>query len=135
VDERPPPVKLVLLAATAGGLPAVFGMTVFAGLAEVLLSRYLHRLRMLFPSAISGLVVAVVGLDLGLVGIGHLLVVEITYEGVLLMLPNVGVRHRSFLEEESFSYGLADFLTGVYPDRMESSACGKLVTIRLYFRA
>ena len=63
------------------------------------------------------------------------LVVEITYEGVLLTLPNVGVRHRSFLEEESFSYGLADFLTGVYPDRMESSARGNLVTIRLYFGA
>jgi NCS2 family nucleobase:cation symporter-2 len=63
------------------------------------------------------------------------LVVEITYEGSLLTLPNVGVRRRIFLEEESFSYGLADFLTGVYPDRMESSAKGNTVTIRLYFTA
>jgi xanthine permease XanP len=47
------------------------------------------------------------------------LLIEITYEGSLLTLPNVGVRRRVFLEEESFSYGLADFLTGVYPDRME----------------
>jgi hypothetical protein len=61
------------------------------------------------------------------------LVVEITYEGVLLTLPNVGVRHRIFVEEESFSYGLADFLTGVYPDRMESSARGNRVTLRLVF--
>jgi xanthine permease XanP len=63
------------------------------------------------------------------------LLVEIDYEGSLLTLPNVGVRRRIFLEEESFSYGLADFLTGVYPDRMESSAKGNQVTIRLHFTA
>ncbi len=61
------------------------------------------------------------------------LVVEIGYSGTLLSLPNVGVKRRSFLEEESFSYGLADFLTGVYPDRMEASAHGTDVTIRLHF--
>jgi NCS2 family nucleobase:cation symporter-2 len=63
------------------------------------------------------------------------LLIEIDYEGSLLTLPNVGVRRRILLEEESFSYGLADFLTGVYPDRMESSARGAQVTIRLYFTA
>ena len=52
-----------------------------------------------------------------------------------MSLPNVGVKRGIFLEEESFSYGLADFLTGVYPDRMESSARGIHVTIRLHFRA
>ena len=55
--------------------------------------------------------------------------------GTLLSLPNVGVRRRVFLEEEAFSYGLADFLTGVYPDRMESSAHGADVSIRLIFEA
>lgn len=61
------------------------------------------------------------------------LVVGLGYSGTLLSLPNVGVKRRVFLEEESFSYGLADFLTGVYPDRMESSAHGTDVSIRLYF--
>lgn len=61
------------------------------------------------------------------------LVVLITYGGTLLNLPNVGIRRRVFLEEEAFSYGLADFLTGVYPDRMESSARGTEVSIRLIF--
>lgn len=61
------------------------------------------------------------------------LVVVLEYTGTLLSLPNVGVRRRVFLEEEAFSFGLADFLTGVYPDRMESSARGTDVTIRLYF--
>jgi NCS2 family nucleobase:cation symporter-2 len=61
------------------------------------------------------------------------LLVEIDYEGSLLTLPNVGVRRRIFLEEESFSYGLADFLTGVYPDRMEAVAHGHKSVIRLFF--
>lgn len=61
------------------------------------------------------------------------LIIFIEYTGTLLSLPNVGVRRRAFLEEEAFSYGLADFLTGVYPDRMESSAHDTNVSIRLYF--
>ena len=61
------------------------------------------------------------------------LTISIRYEGALLSLPNVGVRKHFFLEEESFSYGLADFLTGVYPDRMESRAEGQNAEIRLIF--
>ena len=63
------------------------------------------------------------------------LLIEISYEGALLTLPNVGVKRKIFLEEESFSYGLADFLTGVYPDRMESSSRNNLASVRLYFSA
>jgi NCS2 family nucleobase:cation symporter-2 len=63
------------------------------------------------------------------------LLIEISYEGALLTLPNVGVKRKIFLEEESFSYGLADFLTGVYPDRMESSSRDSLASVRLYFSA
>ena len=59
--------------------------------------------------------------------------ISIRYHGALLSLPNAGVRKHFFLEEESFSYGLADFLTGVYPDRMEARAAGKNATIRLIF--
>jgi NCS2 family nucleobase:cation symporter-2 len=61
------------------------------------------------------------------------LVIAVGYQGTLLSLPHVGIRKRSFLEEESFSYGLADFLTGAYPDRMESSAQGSDITIRMNF--
>ncbi|MEM7445847.1 MAG: solute carrier family 23 protein [Pseudomonadota bacterium] len=63
----------------------------------------------------------------------YTLVVAIEYSGTLLSLPNVGVRRGAFLEEEAFSYGLADFLTNVYPDRMEASARGLEVSIKLYF--
>ncbi|MBV8120824.1 MAG: xanthine/uracil/vitamin C permease [Alphaproteobacteria bacterium] len=61
------------------------------------------------------------------------LTISVRYQGALLSLPNVGVRKRFFLEEESFSYGLADFLTGVYPDRMEARSEGQNAEIRLVF--
>jgi len=61
------------------------------------------------------------------------LTISIRYQGVLLSLLNVGVRKHFFLEEESFSYGLADFLTGVYPDRMEARSEGQTAEIRLIF--
>ncbi|MCB1486956.1 MAG: hypothetical protein KDJ88_05800 [Bauldia sp.] len=62
-----------LLAAKAGGLPAVAGMTIFAALVEIVLSRFIERLRIIFQPTIAGLTVLVVGLQLGLVGIGHAL--------------------------------------------------------------
>jgi NCS2 family nucleobase:cation symporter-2 len=61
------------------------------------------------------------------------LTIAIRYRGALLSLPNVGVRKHLFVEEESFSYGLADFLTGVYPDRMEARCEGENAEIRLVF--
>jgi len=61
------------------------------------------------------------------------LITNINYEGTILSLPNVGIKQRVFVEEEAFAYGLADFLTGVYPDRMEFSSKGKDANIRLYF--
>jgi xanthine permease XanP len=58
-----------LIAAKAGGLSLVFGMTVFAGLVEVALSRALRKLRPLFPPEIAGLVVALIGVATGAVAI------------------------------------------------------------------
>ena len=63
------------------------------------------------------------------------LTVAIRYEGELVSLPNAGVKKHIFLEEESFAYGLADFLTGVYPDRMEARSEGENAEIRLIFSA
>jgi xanthine permease XanP len=61
------------------------------------------------------------------------LTISIRYQGALLSLPNVMIRKHFRLEEESFSYGLANFLTGVYPDRMESRSAGENAEIRLIF--
>lgn len=56
----------------SGGLPLVFGMTIFAGLCESVLSRLLHRLRAVFPTLVSGLIMLLVGLDIGMLGVQHL---------------------------------------------------------------
>lgn len=58
-----------LLAAKVGGLPAVFGMTLLAGVIEIGLARLLPRLRALFPAEIAGLVVMLVGIATGIVGL------------------------------------------------------------------
>ncbi len=58
-----------LVAAKHGGLPAVFGMTIAAGLFEVALAPALRRLRALFPPEIAGLVVLLVGIATGVVGL------------------------------------------------------------------
>lgn len=58
-----------LLAAKMGGLPLVFGMTVFAGLLEMGLAPLLNRLRAIFPSEISGMVIFMIGLSGGIAGL------------------------------------------------------------------
>jgi NCS2 family nucleobase:cation symporter-2 len=65
-----------VFAAETGGLPAVFAMTIFAGAVEVALAPLLRRLRGLFPPAISGFIVVIVGIQLGVIAIGDLLGVE-----------------------------------------------------------
>ncbi len=62
-----------LLALKTGGLSLVFGMTVFAGCVEAVLSRLLRRLRFLFPSEIAGLVVVLLGVTIGAIGIRYVL--------------------------------------------------------------
>jgi xanthine permease XanP len=61
-----------LLAVQIGGLPLVFGMTIFAGLAEAALSRILTRLRPYFPPEVAGLVVMLVGITSGAIAVRYL---------------------------------------------------------------
>ena len=77
-----------LLAAKTGGMPAVAGMTIFAGVLEIVLSRVLHRMRVIIQPTISGFIVLVVGIQLGLVGIAHLL--DVSGEGTPVFARNVG---------------------------------------------
>ncbi|MBC8233160.1 xanthine permease, partial [bacterium] len=51
-----------IMAVKTGGLSLLFGMTFFAGLFEGLFSRVVNRLRMLFPTEVTGLIVAMVGI-------------------------------------------------------------------------
>jgi NCS2 family nucleobase:cation symporter-2 len=54
-----------ILAAQLGGMPLVFGMTMFAGFVEMGLSRIITRMRPYFPAEISGICVMLIGLILG----------------------------------------------------------------------
>ena len=58
-----------LLAAKVGGLPLVFGMTIFAGVLETAIAPLLNRLRAIFPSEISGLIIVMIGLSAGVSGL------------------------------------------------------------------
>ncbi|HWE73261.1 MAG TPA: solute carrier family 23 protein [Stellaceae bacterium] len=62
-----------ILAAKLGGLPLVWGMTIFAGLCEAVLAQFWVRLRTLIPPESAGMVVFLVGVIIGLAGV-HLLV-------------------------------------------------------------
>jgi NCS2 family nucleobase:cation symporter-2 len=54
---------VAIQAAQAGGLPLVYGMTVLSGVFEAFLSRVLSRLRAFFPTEVTGVVVAMVGVS------------------------------------------------------------------------
>jgi NCS2 family nucleobase:cation symporter-2 len=58
-----------LAALQVGGLGLVFGMTIFAGLFEVMLAYLVRKFPQLFPAEVSGIIVLLVGLVLGMIGI------------------------------------------------------------------
>src|SRR5439155_1843054 len=58
-----------LLAAKLGGLPLIFGMTLFAGALESALAPLLKRMRAIFPPEISGLVIFMIGVSVGTAGL------------------------------------------------------------------
>jgi xanthine permease XanP len=62
-----------MLAVKLGGLPLVWGMTIFAGLVEITLSRLWTKLRTFIPSETAGLVVFLIGVIIGLAAL-HLLI-------------------------------------------------------------
>ena len=68
-----------LSAAWLGGLPLMRGMTIVAGLVEMVFARFIHRLEFLFPTEITGLVVLMVGI--GLVPVGASKFLHIDYAG------------------------------------------------------
>ncbi|MCS0495626.1 purine/pyrimidine permease [Ancylobacter sp. MQZ15Z-1] len=58
-----------LAAARSGGLEAVAGLTIAAGLTEIVLSRFIGRLRPYLPVEIVGLTVLMIGIILGIVAL------------------------------------------------------------------
>jgi len=53
-----------MMAGAAGGLSLIFGMTIVSGVIECLLARIMHRLRVIFPPEVTGVVLTMVGLNI-----------------------------------------------------------------------
>lgn len=64
-----PYLPAVALALKAGGLPLAFGMTIFAGAVEMLVSRLFRPLRPFFPPEVAGFVVVMIGVTIGMLGL------------------------------------------------------------------
>src|SRR5713101_7070642 len=67
-----------IAALTLGGLPLVFGMTIFAGVIQSALSPMLRRIRPLLPPEIGGLVVFLVGTSIAAIGCRYVIGVGAT---------------------------------------------------------
>jgi len=84
-----------LLAAKLGGLPLVWGMTMFAGLVEAALSRVWERLRAFIPPETAGMVVFLVGVIIGLaalrVMLGDTSGANLSGRDALVFLVSIGV--------------------------------------------
>jgi xanthine permease XanP len=88
-----------LAALKLGGLPLVFGMTIFAGLVQSALAPTLRRLRPLLPPEIGGLVVFFVGTSVAAIGCRYLIGVgakepvgsEYWLVGALTLITTVGL--------------------------------------------
>jgi len=74
-----------MAAAWLGGLPLMRGMTIAAGLVEMIFARFIHRLEFLFPTEITGLVVFMVGVTLVPVGASKFLHVDYTGEPIQII--------------------------------------------------
>jgi NCS2 family nucleobase:cation symporter-2 len=53
-----------VLAGATGGISMIFGMTIVSGVIECFLARVMHRLRVLFPPDVTGVVLTMVGLNI-----------------------------------------------------------------------
>lgn len=82
-------------AAWLGGLPLMRGMTIFAGLVEIVFARFFHRLSFLFPTEVTGLVVFMVGVALIPVGTSQFL--HINFEGEPIDTTSTAVAAITFM--------------------------------------
>lgn len=65
-----------IAAVKLGGLPLLFGMTLFGGAVEMLFAPLLRRMRPFFPTEISGICVLLIGVVLGMLGLRELLGID-----------------------------------------------------------
>lgn len=84
-----------LYALQHGGLAAAFGMTIAAGVVQLCIAPILPRLRALLPPEIAGIVVAVTGLSLAVLGVRYALgvattgAIQMSYVGTAVLTLSV----------------------------------------------
>jgi xanthine permease XanP len=79
------------MAAWLGGVPLMRGMTIAAGLVEILFARVLHRLKFLFPPEITGMVAV------GLIPLGSSKFLGISFAGEPIQAENLVVASLTLL--------------------------------------
>lgn len=77
VMATPTPVYIApsIIAIQMGGLPLVFGMTLFSGILQAMLSFVFKRLKKFFPAEIGGLIMALIGIELAKIGINSFITI------------------------------------------------------------
>ena len=77
VLATPTPVYIApsIIAIQMGGLPLVFGMTLFSGVLQSMLSLLFKRLKKFFPAEIGGLIMALIGIELAKIGINSFITI------------------------------------------------------------
>ncbi|MBN1200120.1 MAG: hypothetical protein JXA23_12265, partial [Bacteroidales bacterium] len=74
---------VTLQAGWLGGLPLMQGMIMIAGVTEILFSRIVHKLKNLFPTEITGLVVFMVGVTLIPLGVSKFVGIDYSGDGIV----------------------------------------------------
>ncbi|MFH1038144.1 MAG: nucleobase:cation symporter-2 family protein [PVC group bacterium] len=126
-------VSLSIQAGQAGGLPLIFGMTMAAAPVEMILSRFIHFARRLFPPVVTGSVVMLIGTSLIKVGVTDLgggsgdpgfgspsnLLLGMFVMAVIIILNRFG---RGFLSTVSIALGIvAGYLLAALLGRVDFS--------------
>ncbi len=66
-----------VIAAKLGGIKLVLGMTLFAGVCEILFAGIANRLKVFFPSVVTGLTFTGLGLSVGIMAFQHVMVLSV----------------------------------------------------------
>lgn len=141
-------ISVSILAAKTGGIPLLLGMTAVAGCIETLFSRLMRRLRFMFPTEVTGLIVALVGLTVVRLAVNNFFGISgadtttemeelITSAATLAVMVGLNVwgkgKFRLFciLIGIATGYALAYFLGLFSPDDMEHISQAALVSVPL----
>lgn len=133
-----------VLAAEAGGIPLVLGMTVFSGVLRFLLGSFSFRMRKLFPAEVTGTMVFILGINLvptsfkyffgsngAFCGL-HLLIAALTFLFILACSLFIKpLKPYSALAGIVFGY-LLSILTGYYNPSELKAAAGPFLSLPFY---